>query len=316
MMSRLFDKAGRLHLAVLLVLFALQFLLPEYHHGNLARIMVLASFAIGYNIAFGYCGLLSLGHAMFFAAGLYAAGLLAQFAGGAAPLGLVAGVLAGAGLAAAVGFLALRTSGVAFMIVTLMFAQAAYLATFYFGDVTRGDEGFVIPAALRSLFGLSLAEPTSRYFVALALFAVSLAVSLAIARAPFGRVLVAIRENEERTRMLGYDVFRYKLAAPVISGALAGASGAAYGLLFAYVGSTFASIQYSILPLLWVLMGGAATVLGPFVGTLLMFYLIDIASGYTDAYLLFVGLALILLVLFFPKGILGTLRARVAPWLP
>jgi len=116
--------------------------------------------------------------------------------------------------------------------------------------------------------------------------------------------------------MLGYNVFLYKLAALAISGAISGAVGAAYGMLFGYVGATFASIQYSILPLLWVLMGGAATVLGPFVGTLLMFYLVDISSGFTTANMLIVGLALIGLILFFPKGILGTLRERVAPWLP
>ena len=87
-------------------------------------------------------------------------------------------------------------------------------------------------------------------------------------------------------------------------------------MLFGYVGSTFASVQYSILPLLWVLLGGAATTLGPMLGTLFMYYVVDIASGYTSAYLLIVGVALILLVLFFPKGVLGTLRDRWIRWLP
>ncbi|MBN9272317.1 MAG: branched-chain amino acid ABC transporter permease, partial [Mesorhizobium sp.] len=89
-----------------------------------------------------------------------------------------------------------------------------------------------------------------------------------------------------------------------------------YALLFGYVGSNFASVQYSILPLLWVLLGGAAATLGPLVGTLFMYYVTDITSGYTSAYLLIVGVALILLVLFFPKGILGTVRQRWLGWLP
>ncbi len=311
-----FNKAAALHLSAVGVLFALHFILPDYHHGNLARIMVLASFAMAYNISFGYTGLLSLGHAMFFAAGLYTAGLMAQFAGLGAAGGIILGLAAGFALAVAVGCLALRTTGVAFMIVTLMFAQAAFLTIFYFGEYTRGDEGFIIPSLQRHLFGLSLAEPAVRYFVALTLFALCVAVSYGVARSSLGRVFAAIRENEERTRMLGYNVFLYKLAALAISGAMAGAAGAAYGLLFGYVGSTFASIQYSIFPLLWVLMGGAATVLGPFAGTLLMFYLVDISSAFTTANMLIVGLALIGLILFFPKGILGTLRERVAPWLP
>lgn len=310
------DRAALLHLAVPALLFALQFVLPDYHHVNLARVMVLASFAAGYNIVFGYTGLLSLGHAMFFGAGLYTAGLLAQYAGVAAAPGFVLAILAGALFAALVGVLALRTSGVSFMIVTLMFAQAAYLALHYFGDYTRSDEGFVVPAELRRLFGLALADPATRYFTALALFTGTLAVCHAVARSSFGRVLAAIRENEERTRMLGYDVFAYKLVALALSGAVSAAAGAAYAMLFGYVGAGLASIQYSIYPLLWVLMGGAATVLGPFLGTLAMFYLVDIASGFTSAYLFLVGLTLIALVLFFPKGVLGTLRERALPWLP
>jgi branched-chain amino acid transport system permease protein len=116
--------------------------------------------------------------------------------------------------------------------------------------------------------------------------------------------------------MLGYDTQAHKLIAFVVSGTVAAAAGAAYALLFAYVGATFASIQYCILPLLWVLLGGAGTVLGPLVGTLLMFYLVDVTSGYTSAYMLLVGVALLALVVWFPKGLLGTLRERAVPWLP
>lgn len=310
------SRAVGLHIGLLAALAAAQFLLPDYHHGNLARIMVLAAFASAYNITFGYAGMLSLGHAMFFGAGLYAAGLAAEFGGTAAPLGLVLGVLAGAIVATVVGLLALRTTGVSFMIVTLMFAQAGFLTILHFGEFTRGDEGFVLAPAARTVLGLSLADPATRYWAALGVFGAVMLGSLALARSAFGRVLAAIRENEERTRMLGYDVFRAKLMALAVSGAMAGASGAAYALLFGYVGATFASIQYSILPLLWVLMGGAATVLGPFLGTLLMFYLIDISSGFTSAHMMIVGFALIGLILFFPKGILGTLREKVVPWLP
>ena len=143
-----------------------------------------------------------------------------------------------------------------------------------------------------------------------------LLITLAIVRSRHGRVLVAIRENEERTRMLGYDTFANKLAAVVVSGAICAAAGAAYALLFGYVGATFASVQYSILPLLWVLLGGAATTLGPLLGTLFMYYVVDVASGFTSAWLLIVGLALILLVLFFREGMLGTVRERWLRWLP
>jgi branched-chain amino acid transport system permease protein len=309
-----------LHAGVILLLFAAQFVLPDYHHGVLARIMVLAAYAMGYNILFGYTGLLSLGHAMFFAAGLYGAGLTVYHLGWPVPAAFLAGLVAGAVLSAAVGFLALRTTGVAFMIVTMMFAQVFYLATLYYAAYTRGDEGLVLSQAQRTLdlgfWSADLTQPTMRYMTALILFSAVLLITLAIVRSPFGRVLVAIRENEERTRMLGYDAFANKFAAVVVSGVLCAGAGAAYALLFGSVGATLASIQYSILPLLWVLLGGAATTLGPFIGALVMFYIIDIASGYTSAYLVILGVLLVLLILWFPKGIAGTLRKRYVPWLP
>ena len=202
------------------------------------------------------------------------------------------------------------------MIVTLMFAQAGYLAILYFGAWTRGDEGFTLPRAARALGPLDLSLDAPRYALAFALFAAGLLGCLALVRSPTGRVLVAVRENAERTRMLGYDPFRYRLLALTLSGLYAGAAGAAYALCFGYVGASFASVQYSILPLLWVLLGGAGTVLGPLLGTALMFYLLDLASRVTDATLLVVGLALLALVLFAPRGLLGALRTRALPWLP
>ncbi|MFN3723744.1 MAG: branched-chain amino acid ABC transporter permease [Paracoccaceae bacterium] len=309
-------KAWGLHLVILAAVFAAQFVLPSYHETNLARIMVLAVFAMGYNIAFGYTGLLSLGHALFFVAGMYGMGLPVWHLDWLSLPALIAGLLAGGLLAGGVGLLALRTTGVSFMIVTLMFAQAGHLALLYLNTWTGGDEGFVVARTGRVLFGFDLSTDTPRFVAAFVLFAVAMLACLWLVRSPFGRVMVAMRENEERSRMLGYDPFRIKLVALVVSGIYAGAAGAAYGLLFGYVGASFSTIQYSILPMLYVLLGGAGTVLGPFLGALLMFYLIDVTSGYTDAYLFVVGAALVALVLFAPKGILGNLRERLLRWLP
>lgn len=315
------DRAVLLHAGVLAALLLAQAVLSDYAILSLARVMVLAVYAVGYNILFGYTGLLSLGHAMLFAAGLYGAGLPAAHLEIGAPAAFLAGIGSGLVLSLAFGLIALRTSGVAFMIVTLMFAQAGYLTSLYLADYTRGEEGFVLKGDIRRAvlpggLALDLANPVVRYNLALALLAICLIGSLVLVRSRVGRVLVAIRENEDRTRMLGYDTHANKLIAFVLSGTMAAAAGAAYALLFAYVGATFASIQYSILPLLWVLLGGAGTVLGPLVGTLLMFYLVDVTSGHTSAYMLVVGIALLVLVVWFPKGLLGTVRERAAPWLP
>ncbi len=309
-------RVWALHLTLLAVLFSAQFWLSPYHATNLARIMVLAVFAMGYNLAFGYTGLLSLGHALLLAAGMYAAGLPAQLWGWNAGPTFIAGVAGGALVAAALGLLALRTAGVSFMIVTLMFAQAGYLTLLYFAPVTGGDDGFAIAASSRTLMGFDLSTDTPRFLAALTIFAAGLLASLILVRSPFGRTMVAMRENEERSRMLGYNPFSVKLTALTISGLYAGAAGAAYAILFGYVGASFATIQYSILPMLYVLLGGAGTTLGPFLGALLMFALIEAATRITTAHQFIVGAALVVLILFAPKGILGTIRERWARWLP
>jgi branched-chain amino acid transport system permease protein len=313
-------KSIFLHAGVLAGLFLLQFFLPEYHHLSVTRIMLLAVFAMGFNLLFGYTGLLSLGHAMFFAAGMYGAGLSAYHLGWSVPLSFMVGIACGVVLSLAIGLIALRTTGVAFMIVTLMFSQVAYLIIVYFTTYTRGDEGLVMPESARQfvLFGqqLSLTHPGTRYNLALMLLAIVMASVWLLVRGDFGRSLIAIRENEARTKMLGYNTFLIKLKALVVSGTIAASSGAGYALMFAYIGSSFATIQYSIDPLLYTLLGGAGTVLGPFLGTALMFYLIDITSAYTSAYLLVAGIVLVILVLFFPRGLLGAVRNRWFGWLP
>ncbi len=313
-------KVIALHVGLIVLLFVAQFVLPPYHHTNAARIMVLATYAIGYNVLLGYTGLLSLGHAMFFAAGLYGAGLTVYYLEFGAFQAFGVGILSSLLFSIAFGLMALRTSGVSFLIVTMMFAQVCFLTTLYFNEITMGDQGFVLSGRLGPLdlgaveFGF--AEPAVKYNVALVVFALCFLASVALVRSPTGRVLVAIRENEARTRMLGYDTFRYKLLALAISATISGAAGATYALLFSYVGSTFASVQYSIYPLLWALLGGIGTTTGPIVGTALMFYLVDVTSGFTSAYLLVVGAALVMLVLWFPKGIMGAIRSRWLAWLP
>ncbi|MEM7718422.1 MAG: branched-chain amino acid ABC transporter permease [Pseudomonadota bacterium] len=309
-------KSLALHAALIAALIFAGLVLSPYHQGNLARILVLATYAIGYNVLFGYTGLLSLGHAMFFGAGMYGLGLAMQHGGIPALPAFAIGLAAAALLSCVVAALALRTIGVAFMIVTLMFAQSAFLTVLYFGEWTRGDEGFVLGQASRQIAGLDLTDPLTRYYAALTLFTVALAITARMMQVRFGHILVAIRENEERTRMLGYNTQAHKFLALVISGTLSGAAGAAYALLFGYVGATFTSVQYSIFPLLWVLLGGAGTTIGPFIGTLFMFYLVDYSSGLTNAYLLIVGIVLVLLTLFARAGIMGEVRKRIAPWLP
>jgi branched-chain amino acid transport system permease protein len=174
----------------------------------------------------------------------------------------------------------------------------------------------VPPAASRLIFGQPMSEDLPRFLVAFTLFAAALILSLILVRSRFGRVMLALRENEERARMLGINPFAAKLSVLGISGLYAGLSGAAYAILFGYAGASFATIQYSILPMLYVLLGGAGTVLGAGLGAGLMFYLINLASDLTDAWLFMVGAVLVVLVLFAPKGILGWVRVKFWKDLP
>lgn len=310
------NRSIALHLGIVVLLAGSFFVLPEYHSGNLARILVLAVYAMGYNLLFGYTGLLSLGHALFFASGMYGLGLVMYYFDFDPVSGMVVGLLAALASSVCVGFLALRTSGVAFMIVTLMFAQTGYLSILYFGEYTRGDEGFIIQQAERVIGTFDLTSPAGRFYAALFLFSVCFFLIAYIVRSGFGLALVAIRENEQRAAMLGYNVLRLKFQAVVISGVMSGSAGAAYALLFGYAGATFATVQYSIFPLLWVLLGGAGVTIGPLLGTIFMFYLIDYSSSITPAYMVIAGLALVLLTLFAPQGLAGEIRKRYVSWLP
>jgi branched-chain amino acid transport system permease protein len=320
MSGRLKGKVLALHLGILALLFIAQFILPPYHHTNVARIMVLATYAVGYNILLGYTGLMSLGHAMFFAAGMYGTGLPIYYLQFGAFEAFFFGVLLSLVLATVFGLIALRTSGVSFLIVTMMFAQACYLAILYFNKITIGDQGFILSKSLESVslgsFQFAFSDPTVKYNVAWLLFGGCFLLSAVLVGSPTGRVLVAVRENEERTGLLGYNTYKYKLLSLVISGGISGVAGAAYALLFSYVGASFASILYSIYPILWTLLGGTGTTTGPMIGTGLMFYLVDIASGLTSSYLFVVGAVLVILILWFPQGIMGAIRTRWLPWLP
>ena len=308
------------HGGILLVLLAIQFVVPPFHHDMLARILVLAAYAIGYNVLLGYTGLMSLGHAMFFAIGMYATGLTVFYLGAGATEGFLIGLAASVILSTLLGVITLRTSGVSFLIATMMFAQVFYLGTLYFNRITGGDQGLILAGRLHPLRlagrPFPFSDPNVKYNVALAVFALCFLLSLWLARSPAGRVLIAIRENEERTKMLGYNTFTYKLLAVGLSGGLSGMAGSTYTLLFSYVGASFSSVLYSIYPLLWTLLGGAGTTIGPLVGTALMTYIVDIASGITDSYLIVVGAALVFIIMRFPTGIVGGVRTRWVKWLP
>ena len=308
------------HLSIIAALFVAQFILPPFHHSMLTRIMVLAAYASGYNILLGYTGLMSLGHAMLFSTGLYSVGLTILYLGFEPLAAFTVALISSIVISFLLGAITLRTSGVFFLIVTMIFSQVFYLTTLYFNNITYGDQGFVISQYLHPInmgfFQIDFADRTVKYNLSLLVFSVAFLLSLYVSRSPLGLVLAAIKENPDRAEMLGYNTYRYKLIAFALSGTIAGMSGAVYALVFSYIGSSLAFIHNSINPLLWTLLGGAGTTTGPLVGTMLMVYVIDVTSSFTESYLVVVGIALILIILGFPKGIVGSIRKRWLTWLP
>ncbi len=319
-MKKRFGKVLVLHLGVIVALFMLQFIVPPFHAAMLTRIMVFVTYAIGYNILLGYTGLMSLGHAMFFATGLYAAGLSVIYYGLSPLEALLIAMLLSVFMSALMGAVTLRASGVFFLIITMVFSQVFFLITLYFNAITGGEQGLVLTRYLKPLsigfFSVELTDSYVKYNFALIIFALAFLFSFWLTGSPIGRILVAIRENDERAEMLGYNIYRYKLLAFTISGTISGMAGATYALVFSYIGSTLASILYSINPLLWTLLGGAGTTIGPIIGTGLMIYIIDFTSSVTTSYLIVIGVMLVLLVLAFPSGIVGSMRKRWFRWIP
>ncbi|HEV2439010.1 MAG TPA: branched-chain amino acid ABC transporter permease [bacterium] len=264
-------------------------------------------FAAAFDILLGYTGLLSFGQAAYFGGGAYAAALLAQRAGVPFPFNaLAAGVIAGAMAVPLMG-LAIRRRGIYFAMITLAFAEMVFYVVNEWRGLTGGENGVQgIPRVVPG--GLSIASPLVYYYTALPLAVLGLVVCWRIVRSPFGRVLLAIRENEVRAEMLGYSVTRYKLLAAVLSCALSGFAGGLWVINHGFVALDAVHWSTSGLVLTMVLLGGIGTRLGPLAGAALVLYLRDFLSTWTDAWGVVTGLIFIAVILIFRRGIVGTLE--------
>jgi branched-chain amino acid transport system permease protein len=281
----------------------------------LAKIMILAIFAMSLDLLVGFTGLVSLGHAAFFGLGAYALMLLSpDYQAASLWVSLPVAIAVAALGALVIGALVLRTSGVYFIMVTLAFAQML----FYFAIKSRalgGSDGayiYVKPdAAILGWRPFDLGNRVHFYYVSLALMIASCALLAIVLRSLFGQVIQGIRANEPRMRALGYPVFRYKLAAFVIAGALAGLAGYLEAAQFGYVNPEFFGWQESGSVLMMVILGGIGTLFGPilsaFVLTLLQDFLSDeaIFHGFHKHWLLPMGILVVLAVLLLPRGIGG-----------
>jgi branched-chain amino acid transport system permease protein len=327
------DRAFYLWTAAGLIAFPLVFGLPIFNgYGGLAtQILIVGIAAIGLNVLLGYAGQLSYGHAAFYGLGMYGAGLtLLKFFPNAHSF--VLPIAIGVGLATiasfAIGSLVVRLYGIYFALLTVAFAQMIYFIIFQWRDLTNGDDGlqgiatpplnlgfarFDLSANLPALnlgpFG-DLSSIKSWYvFVAIVMFLV-IAFVRTMVRSQFGEVLAAIRENEERSGFVGFDVRRYKVAAFVISGALCGLSGALRALYDGSAAIDALTVDSSGNFVIYTVVGGVQTLFGPVVGTGLIMWLQNVISAKTDAWRLIEGIIFVAVIVFLPNGIVGSLRKR------
>jgi branched-chain amino acid transport system permease protein len=276
------------------------------------QVLIFGLFALGFNLLYGYTGLLSFGHAAYYGLGAYGTGIaLAKLKVGSLWAGLASGLALAVAGGAVIGFLCLRRRGIYFAMLTLAFAQLLYFIGFHLADWTGGDDGLRgIPQLPLTLPGVAirLNTPLAFYYFALALVALAVAGLKRILDSPFGAVLQAIRENSDRAVACGYDITRVKLLSFVFSALFTGLAGALDALRLTVVPIESLYWTTSGQVVIMTLLGGAGTFFGPFVGAATFLVLEDRLSVFTESWPLVIGAIFMVFVLFLPRGIWGTLQ--------
>lgn len=278
----------------------------------LMKLLCFALFASAFNLILGYGGLLSFGHAAFFGGAGYFTGHALKVWGLPTELGILAGALGAALMGLAIGQLAIRRHGIYFAMITLAMAQMAYFL-FVTSSFTGGENGLQGIPRGTALGLLDLQNNLTLYYFVLAICALGIGLIARTVRSPFGQVLAAIRDNENRARSLGYDIERYKLLAFVLSAGLAGLAGATKTVVFQLASLTDVHWHMSGEVVLMTLLGGLGTLAGPAVGAGVIVTLQNyLASGPLSAWVpVVLGVIFVICVLAFRRGIVGELRALI-----
>jgi branched-chain amino acid transport system permease protein len=277
-----------------------------------SRILVLALAAMALNFLLGFTGVLSFGHAAYFGLGVYGAGLTLRYLMPNTLVGIAVGVAAGALAAAIIGALIVRLRGIYFAMVTIAFGQVFYFIAYRWNGVTGGDDGLTGWHRLPVGLGLAridiLGNDYAFYYFVLAFFAIAVAIMAALLRSPFGRTLLAIRENERRARFLGIPVDQHIWLSWLISCAFVALAGTLYALLNNFADPHDLRWDQSGDFVIMAVLGGMRSFWGPLIGAAIFVALQDYVSSQTANWMSFIGLFFVLVVLFFPRGILGIVR--------
>jgi branched-chain amino acid transport system permease protein len=274
------------------------------------NILIYGLYALGFNLVYGYLGLLSFGHAALFGAGAYLCGIAIVHFALSWYLAIAIGILGGLSMAALIGVLAIRTRGIYFAMVTMALSQCVYYLFYQAVDWTGGENGLRgINVRVIDILGVKLdfINPLTRYYVIAAFVIAAFFVLSRILASPFGAVIEAVRENETRARASGYDVTTTRLIAFVLSGGFCGLAGALQALHLSIVPIEIMHYDTSGIVVMIALLGGMGTFFGPMIGAAAFLLLENLVSLWTVHWQLIVGAVFMICVLFFPAGIWGTL---------
>jgi len=302
--------------AIWLVLLTAPFWLPLVHGYEAlgTRVLVLGLAAMSLNFLLGFTGVLSFGHAAYFGLGAYGAGLTLKLLAPSTPLAIALGMLLGIAAGAMLGALIARRRGVYFAMVTIAFGQVFYYIAFQWSSLTGGDDGlrgFSRQPVDLGVFTLDILNNlTLFYYFVLACFALATGIMAFLLRSPFGRTLLAIRENERRARFLGIPVEQHIWISFVISCAFMSMAGALYALLNNFADPKGLHYTQSGDFVIMAVLGGMRSFWGPLLGAAVFVVLQDYLSSVTTNWQSLIGLMFVVVVLFFPRGLLGFLQRK------
>ncbi|MBI3459910.1 branched-chain amino acid ABC transporter permease [Candidatus Acetothermia bacterium] len=286
----------------------------SYQISFLTSILVWALYALSFDLLFGYTGLLSLGHSVYFGLGAYGAALAIK----QLHLSLWLALLVGMGIALlaaiAIGLFVVRVKSHGFIIITAVTSLVFYLLAQSGRELTHGNDGFsfTTPPIVFGFVDWSFSNPIVRFYFALIIVTLAFLALWWLVRTPLGQAFRLIRENEVRAEIIGYPVTQLKFMAFVIAGTFAGFAGAVYALTNRFVSTELFHWTISADAIIWTLFGGAGTLIGPVVGTGLLFWVKEwLSEVWKTGYPLLVGLVILLLIRFAPDGLVGLARRLI-----
>ncbi len=282
------------------------------------EILIFGLFAMSYNIALGYTGVISLGHAAFFGVGAYMTGICLKEFGLPLEISFLCGVASAALAGVLVAIFSFQASGAYRLIITLAMSMVFYYVAQVWVELTGGHDGMTGIPTLKTFFGITLTNQlVYKYYFILLVFLVSVFILWRVVRSPFGRVLVAIRENQQRAQTCGFNTYWAMWWSFVISAVFSGVAGAMFLVFLEFCDVHILYWLTSGTVLVITLFGGTGVFLGPFVGALVFITMKDGLSRYIEHWEVFTGILFVIIVLFLPKGILGSImdlfKAKLSP---